>query len=365
MNNKSPYDFISLEAYPVDQHNREGQSEKDVIASVVGDGDYKLIGNGRSGGHGEATPIMYNNANWHSVTDADLERKIQSNCSKYDSQSGHGLADQTCSLGSYNQDAPFGKPHRIATWGVFQSASQPSQKIIYVVSHFPVGGGGPDGYEFGRRIDETIINPLREEYKGAPVVLSADFNGAMPDAYDKVGLNPFVAGATIAAPDNWIKIHYIPSYNQSIRLSELGQYQLIPTHTRDINYECENGANPACLSDHHDNMIDATFSFSGSGPSLPCPTPDEPTVSGQSGAAMQISWSKVKGATSYKVYGYPGKSNLIGTTSDTRYPDASTVGKAGPFDYYVQALCNSGASELSHVNHYIPPKKSSFSGIHW
>ena len=101
-------------------------------------------------------------------------------------------------------------------------------------------------------------------------------------------------------------------------------------------------------------MIEATLTTS-TGPVVTCDAPRMPTVTGQDGDAMTISWNKVDNATSYNVYGYPGLTNEIkDNVEGFVYEDDSTKGKSGPFDYYVQANCGATKSDLSPVNHYQP-----------
>ena len=352
INNKPNYDFIGLEAYPYGQRdpNDNNKNEKDKISLAVSPSKdtFTLIGNGRSNGSDEATPIMFNNQKWKNIS-SSVQDEIYKNCEKVTSQSGHTAQNQTCHLGTYT--GGYGTFPRIATWSVFQNLDT-SEKIIYVVAHFPIAGSDPQqGGDFAKNIYAAIINPLRKDFQDTPVVFSADFNTGNPDTFDQQYLSPYAQGLTIASPDNMIKIHTIPSYNQEVKFIT-NSSQLVSTG----GYECGNTGTPNCITDHHPYMIEATLTTStGPGPVKTCDAPMMPTVIGQDGDAMTITWDKVDNATSYNVYGYPGLTNEIkDKVEGFEYVDDSTKGKSGPFDYYVQANCGNTQSDLSPVNHYQP-----------
>ena len=118
---------------------------------------------------------------------------------------------------------------------------------------------------------------------------------------------------------------------------------------------------PSMKSDLNIGEFSNTFEDVSNGvipvPPSDCQTPLAPIVEGKSGDTMKLTWASVTGAISYNIYGYPGQSNLLATVSTLSYNDLSTKGKLGPFDYYLQAVCDHGSSNLSKVNHYNPTSR--------
>ncbi len=384
VHNPPTYDFIGLEAYT------DHSGEDKLIANAV-NGRYALIGRGRDSqyGGGEATPIMYNTDKWQLLdrsdpTEANVQNTIHANCNqiklypysfprKYvqinpsvgdEPSSADNPVINSCQLASSGAMYPndnmgsLGGPWpRVVTWGVFESKMQPKQKLIYVVTHFPLHGENPDvGYDndVAKNIYTAIINPLRKAFPQAPVIFSADFNSSAPKTFSTKFLNPQgssdVVGEGADGGDNMIKINYLSSAGDGENVTKL---------VRDNTYtKMAYPVNSGVIMAHHSVVADATFTFDNGSSPTPgsCPKPITAGLSGTYSVDtnnVELTWNradKIKNVVGYVIDGFSGMlpNGEIDNLATTSFSDKDVQG-AGPFTYKIQYLCKfaDGSTSLS------------------
>ncbi|MCE3267759.1 MAG: hypothetical protein K0R49_11 [Burkholderiales bacterium] len=384
------YDFIGIEAYNMNKPGVNPQQStmlKAALSNVYKNEtpNYTIIGRPRDT-VAEASVIAYNNKKWKLIEDSAVNSIVTAKAKSitvpngkivdqikyaakdneigdYEVDPAHTiqLAISTIAMypGDYCCGTPAGEAYsRIATWGVFQNITDDTQ-VIYIVTHFPLGGDGVGGYDelYAKNIYNTIINPLREKYPTAPVIFSADYNHGHANSFATQNQSTLPSFKSVTfgedgvgpGGDDMLKINFLAAYNGTIFNINTKNSLMVPSP-----------ANLDKIMAHHTDVPDVMLS-TGSTPPPPatCAMPTEADVVSKSysptpgfGTVYAVLNSKALSATGIEVWNWnhSGASPIASSATDNiNFKDVITS-KHPTYTYQIRNKCGNNYSDFYPLN---------------